>query len=251
MNWSDPGRTGAVVYAVLGAVAAVAVAGLTRLRVAGVRGRRRAAMALPDGAVIVISNHSSYLDGILLALVGRRLGRPLRLLATAGVFRFPVVGGLARRLGYIPVERGTSDAANALEAAASALAEGEAIGIFPEGRTTRDPHQWPERAKTGAVRLALMSGAPIVPIAMVGAHRVLGRRRLVRSLIRSVFLRPEVRSVIGAPIDVWQLTDQSDPDASELRRLADLVMEQLIDLVEELRGEIAPDPIGVPRRDAA
>ena len=55
------------------------------------------------------------------------------------------------------------------------LADGEAVGIFPEGRLTRDPMMWPERAKTGAVRLALRTGAPIVPVAMVGAHRVVGR----------------------------------------------------------------------------
>ena len=74
--------------------------------------------------------------------------------------------------------------------------------MFPEGRITRDPNQWPERAKTGAVRLALRSGAPIVPVAMVGAHEVVGRKRIVLRLIKNVILRPRVDVLVGEPIDV-------------------------------------------------
>ena len=132
------------------------------------RGRRAVAEALPPGGIIVISNHTSYADGVLLALACKRMGRPLRLLATGGVFRVPVLGGLLRRLGFIRVERGTADAAEALGPATEALAAGEAVGLFPEGRITRDPAMWPERAKTGVVRLALGTGAPIVPVAMSG-----------------------------------------------------------------------------------
>ena len=97
-----------------------------------------------------------------------------------------------RRVGFIPVKRGSRDAADALTPAAEALAAGELVAIFPEGRVTRDPDHWPERARTGAVRLALRTGAPIVPVALTGAHRVAGRRHLVRSLLVNVVLRPRV-----------------------------------------------------------
>lgn len=245
MNWSSPGRLGAVVYALAALLFSGLIAVVSRLRLAKRRGRRRAAARLPGGAVIVISNHASYADGVMLALVCRRLGRSVRLLATGGVFRAPLLGGLVRRLGFIPVERGSADASAALDTAVAALAADEAVGIFPEGRTTRDPHQWPERAKTGTVRLALRSGAPIVPIAMVGTHRLLGRGEALRSILRSVVLRPEVRVVVGEPIDVRALTDATEPDPEEIRRLADEVMGKLVTLVADVRGEVAPDPIGV------
>ena len=245
MSWTSPGRTGAVLYAVAAALLSGIVAVVSRVRLAKRRSRKRAAEDLPDGAVIVISNHASYADGVLLALVCRRLGRSVRLLATSGVFRAPGLGGLVRRLGFIPVERGAATAAASLEVAVEALAAGEAVGIFPEGRTTRDPDQWPERAKTGAVRLALLSGAPIVPIAMVGTHHVLGRRHAVRSILRNVVLRPKVLVDVGAPIDVRSLATCESPDADEVRKLADTVMGTLVALVAELRNEVAPDPLGV------
>ena len=200
----------------------------------------------------MISNHTSYADGVLLALACRRLGRELRLLATAGVFRIPVVGSLARRLGFIRVHRGSSDASAALDEAATALAAGEAVGLYPEGRLTRDPMMWPERAKTGAVRLALRSGAPIVPVAMLGAHEVIGRRRPVTTLVRNVIRRPKVTTRVGAPIEVralMQIGPTTEPTVDEVRVAADLVMGRLVDLVEELRGEVAPHPHGAPRRD--
>ena len=103
------------------------------------------------------------------------------------------------RLGFIPVARGGPDAAHALDAAAAALAAGEAVGVFPEGRITRDPNRWPERAKTGAVRLALRSGAPIVPVAMVGAHEVVGRKRIVLRLLKNLAAATAGRRRWSAP----------------------------------------------------
>lgn len=210
------------------------------------RGRQRVAKALPDGGVIVIANHTSYADGFLLALVCRRMGRSLRLLATSGLFRIPLVGRLARRVGFIPVQRGTATAGAALEPAIDALALGEAVGLFPEGRTTRHPGQWPERARTGVVRLAVRSGAPVVPVALVGAHRVIARRRMVSRLMFNVVIRPKVSVSVGTPIDVSALLDRTQlDDRDALRSATDAVMAELVALVAEVRREVAPDPIGV------
>jgi 1-acyl-sn-glycerol-3-phosphate acyltransferase len=238
-SWRHPGRTGALLYAIAASVVGGALTVVSRLQIAKQRGRRRVATALPDGGIIVISNHTSYADGLLLALVCRRLGRSLRMLATSGVFRAPVLGWLVRRLGFIPVERGTIRAAESLTPALEALAAGEAVGIFPEGGLTRDPDKWPGRAKTGAVRLALRSGAPIVPIAMVGAHRVLDRGHMASQLVSNILLRPRVDTAVGAPIDVraW-VTDPDDP--GQIRDATERVMARLTGLVEELRGELAP-----------
>ncbi len=247
-NWRHPGRTGAIIYALLAAVFGGLVTATSRLQVERQRGRAEVARRLPDGAVIVISNHTSYADGVLLVLACRRQGRSLRMLATAGVFKVPVVGWLGRRLGFIPVSRGTKDAAGSLDAAVEALSHGEAVGLYPEGRLTRDPAMWPERAKTGAVRLALRSGAPIVPVAMVGAHEVVGRRRILLRLMANVIRRPRVEVRIGAPIDALGLAGGvTDPPPDVVREIADSTMAELIELVAELRGEEPEHPTGVPR----
>jgi 1-acyl-sn-glycerol-3-phosphate acyltransferase len=249
-GWRNPGRTGAVLYT-FGAVAVgIASTMVSRLAVARQRGRRNAAQRLPDGPIIVISNHTSYADGVLLVLACRRLGRSLRLLAKSAMFRVPVLGRLLRRLGFIPVERGGPDAARALDAAAEALAAGEAVGIFPEGRITRDPQRWPERSKTGAIRLALRSGAPIVPVAMVGAHEVVGSKRNFTRLIKNLVLRPRVEVMVGAPIDVRPLVGwAAEPSHDAVRDAADLVMGELIALVAEVR-QLDPDyALGAPRLD--
>ncbi len=235
-----------MLYAVLATLLGAVVTVISRLQIARQRGRRRVADRLPEGPLIVIANHTSHVDGILLALVCRRLGRSLRLLTTSGVFRAPIVGSVARRLGFIPVDRGAATAAASLDAAVEALAAGEAIGIFPEGRLTRDPDRWPERAKTGAVRLALRSGASIVPVAMVGSHRVLDRGHVVRQVVMNVLLRPTVDTAVGPRIDIttWGV----DPnDLDQVRAASDRVMAALIDLVEELRGQQAPAEAGVER----
>lgn len=244
-QWKNPGPLGSVLYALAAVFLGSVVTIVSRLRVAKYKGRRRAAAALPEGPIIVVSNHASYADGIMLALVCRRMGRSVRLLATSGVFGVPGIGWLARWLGFISVKRGSSDASLALEAAAEALAAGEAVGIFPEGRTTRDPEMWPERAKTGAVRLALKTGAPIVPIAMVGTHRVLRRGHPIRSILVNVVLRPEVLTDVGEPMNLRAMAGEDNPSPERVRELSDVVMGRIIDLVEALRDEVAPDPAGV------
>lgn len=245
-SWKHPGRTGAILYALAATLIGGMVTVISRLQVARVRGERAVVRELPPGGVIVISNHTSYADGVLLALVCRRLGRSARLLATAGVFRAPLLGSLVRKLGFIPVNRGAKDAADSLGPAADALAAGEVVALFPEGRLTRDPNHWPEKAKTGAVRLALRSGAPIVPVAMDGAYRVIGKRRVVLDVVKAVVLRPKVLTAVGDPIDVRALL-VGEVTPEEVRRLTDVVMAELIDLVEGLRGQVAPAESGVER----
>lgn len=249
MSWTQPGRLGKGLYAVGALVIGGLSTTLTRLQVARYREGQEVVEELPDGPVIVIANHASYSDGLILALVCRRMGRSLRLLAKDGIFHMPLVGWVARQIGYIPVERESSRAIDALESAVQALEAGEAVGLFPEGRTTRDPQQWPERSKTGAVRLALRTGAPIVPIAMTGTHLIMGRGRITRTLLKSLVIPPEVDTLVGDPIDVRRMLGDREPTPEVVRDLADRVMGMLVYLVEQLRGETAPDPIGVPRTD--
>ena len=245
-TWQRPGFRSALLYGLLASLLGTVVTSVSRLELTR---RSMPDHALPEGPVIVVANHTSFADGILLALVGRRLGRSLRLMATGGVFRHRLAGPLLRRLGFIPVLRGTSSAADSLDVAAKALAGGEAIGLFPEGRITPDAAQWPERGKTGAVRLALRTGAPIVPVALVGAHQVVGKSRILPRLLRNALWRPVVRVAVGDPIDVRRLAgvgDDDELDEGRIRQLTDEVMGELVARVAELRGEPAPYTIGVP-----
>jgi 1-acyl-sn-glycerol-3-phosphate acyltransferase len=247
-GWRYPGRSGALLYAVLAGLLGVAVTTVSRLSVARQRGRRRVASALPDGPIIVIANHTSYADGVLLALACRRLGRSLRLLAKSSMFRIPVFGRILLALGFIPVARGEAGGGGALAAAAEALEAGEAVGIFPEGTITHDPDRWPMRSKTGAVRLALQTGAPIVPVALVGAYRIVDGRRVVVGLLKNLVLRPRVDVAVGAPIDVRALVGGvDDPPPDVVRQTADLVMGELVALVADVR-QLEPDHVtGAPR----
>ena len=115
--------------------------------------------------------------------------------------------------------------------------------------------EMPERLPSSTVSAEggiSMSTAPIAirgPVAMVGAHHVVGRRRVAVTLIANVVRRPKVSTKVGRAIDVRALMNigpATEPTNDEVRHAADLVMRQLVDLIEDLRGQTAPDPIGVP-----
>ena len=114
--------------------------------------------------VIVCPNHISWFDPLQTAHFLYDNGRPPRYLGKEAVFRIPVVGRIIRGAGQIPVYRETVDAA----AVACARrwrrsTRGECVVVYPEGTITRDPDLWPMTGKTGAARIALATGAPVIP----------------------------------------------------------------------------------------
>lgn len=121
------------------------------------------------GPVILCSNHRSWWD---VPIVGACLGRRVRFMAKAELFRYPLFGHLLHRLGAFPVRRQEADR-QALRRALELLASGEAVGVFPEGHRSADGKLGPGLA--GAAYLALSSGVPVVPVAVAGAYR---RRQL-------------------------------------------------------------------------
>src|ERR1051326_5220332 len=125
------------------------------------------------GGVVVAANHISHVDALAFGhfIYGNRRLPPV--LAKAGVFNNQVVGGALRAAKQIPVYRDTADAANALRDAIAAVRAGEAIAVYPEGTITRDPGLWPMAAKTGAARIALTTGCPVIPVAQWGPQEIL------------------------------------------------------------------------------
>ena len=189
---------------------------------------------LPPGGVVLAANHLSVLDPVVVAHhLLLDLDRAPRFLVKSELFRGR--GLVARVLcgaGQIPVDRDTPDAAKALDAAVDALARGETVVIYPEGTVTRDPAHWPMAARTGVARLALESGAPVLPLAQWGAQDAWGvaRRPLPR---RTASFR------IGPPVDLSAYTGR--PLTTEvLREATDAVMDALTEQVAVLRGEPAP-----------
>ncbi len=169
------------------------------------------------GAVIVVTNHISNFDPVAL-------------------WHLPVVGWLARSLAQIPVERRTPRARESLAAAADALARGECVVIYPEGTITADPEGWPMTGHPGAARLALQTGAPVVPIGQWGAHQVMaGRGASVPRLLP----RSTMQVLVGDPVDLGDLYDASEsPTAAAEGSMR--IMDAISALVGELRGRTPP-----------
>jgi 1-acyl-sn-glycerol-3-phosphate acyltransferase len=186
-----------------------------------------------DGPLILAGNHVGTFDPIAFAAAAARRRLAPRMMATGGVFRAPIVGSLMRAAGHIPVDRGRDTITKAVPDALSALAIGSVIFIYPEGRIGLDPELWPERAKTGAARLALASRAPVVPVATWGAHEVVayhGRGAMTRMLITAIWRRPIVRVHFGAPVD---LADLTAGEVGHAQRASERV-------IEALAAELAP-----------
>jgi 1-acyl-sn-glycerol-3-phosphate acyltransferase len=123
-----------------------------------------------SGPALVAANHISLADPPAVGYLVDLRGREARFLATSGLFRYPILAGLLRRMGQIPVERATSRAAASLEPAAAALRAGEVVVIFPEGGLSADLE--PGRGRTGVARLARTAGLPVVPVGVWGTHRL-------------------------------------------------------------------------------
>jgi 1-acyl-sn-glycerol-3-phosphate acyltransferase len=182
------------------------------------------------GPAIVCCNHISYLDPLGNAYAVIKAGRRPRFLAKDELFTVPIVGRVLRGAGQIPVDRRKSGDPSPLLAAQAALRAGEIVVVYPEGTVTRNPDSSPMAGKTGAVRLALSTGAPIVPMASWGSQAVWqksGRGSLA-------FGRPIwVKS--GPPIDLSAHTDRAD-DREALHELTGQVMSEIESLVEGLRS---------------
>jgi 1-acyl-sn-glycerol-3-phosphate acyltransferase len=161
--------------------------------------------------------------------VDRARRRP-RFLAKRELFRNPVLRTVLLGAGQIPVDRGTGDRTPLLDAA-RALEAGEVVVIYPEGTSlTTDPDFAPGPGKNGAVRLSLMTGIPILPVATWGGQYVWRRgERIHPTFGRPVWLKA------GDPYDV-SARSASIHDRDTVRELTEGLMKQLTGLVDDLRA---------------
>jgi 1-acyl-sn-glycerol-3-phosphate acyltransferase len=193
------------------------------------------------GPAIIASNHLSVIDSIYLPLM---LARPVSFAAKSEYFtgtrlRDRLVGAYLRSTNQLSTDRTGGRAAQAmLDAALRHLNSGELFGIYPEG--TRSPDGRLYRGRTGVGYLALHSGAPVIPVAMVGTDKVLAPgRRLPRPG------RIEIR--IGEPLDFAALRGQ--PAGARQRRA---VTDEVITAIQKLSGqEFVPVYASVRKQELA
>jgi 1-acyl-sn-glycerol-3-phosphate acyltransferase len=122
------------------------------------------------GSVILVSNHISFVDPLTLGLLGHRRKRQVHFLAKDALFKKTLLRWFFTSCGQIPVARGTNNASDSLIHAQRALDKGQCVGIFPEGTMPDDLVQLP--IKSGAVRLAQKTAAPIVVVGIWGGHEI-------------------------------------------------------------------------------
>lgn len=181
------------------------------------RGRRNVPRR---GPAIVASNHQSGVDP---AVIGAVLRRRLWWLAKVDLVRNPKVAWFFRSVSVIPVDRDAPEPAS-LEAAAAVLRKGHLFGIFPEG--TRSPDGRLYRGYTGVARIAMMSGAPVIPAGCIGTMRAVPKGRLLPKPLPC-----EVR--FGEPLR-FALRNGED-EAAAVRRFTDEVMEAIARLTGQQR----------------
>ena len=191
-----------------------------------------------DGGFITAINHNSYLDMFSYGHFQYNSGRVPRFLAKAALFKAPVVGTLLRGTGQIPVYRESSNAFGAFRAAVDAIERGECVAFYPESTLTRDPGMWPMTAKTGVARAALLTKAPVIPVAQWGANLAMppyAKENKVR-----FFPRKTLQVKAGPPVDLDRFYGQ-EPTPEVLNAATEHIMAAITALLEEIRGEQAPD----------
>jgi 1-acyl-sn-glycerol-3-phosphate acyltransferase len=195
------------------------------------------------GGVILVPNHASQFDPLVVGYFVYGNGRWPRFLAKASLWDVPVLGPALRRLKQIPVERGSAEAVKSLDVLVDAVQQGGTVVIYPEGTTTREPDLWPMRGKTGAARLALVTGAPVIPVANWGAYRIYDPRTHKLSL----WPRVPVTVTAGRPVDLSRWEGVA-PTKAALEEMTETIMLDIRDLLAGVRGTEPPALYDRPAR---
>ncbi len=184
--------------------------------------------------IVVAPNHISFFDPLVMAHFLHDSGRPPQFMGKQAVFDVPMVGQLLSSTGQIPVTR-DKDPHIALAAAETAIRAGGCVVMYPEGTITRDPDIWPMSGRTGALRLALDTGAPLIPVAQWGAHKVMAPYSKQMRLLPPKLLQVTA----GPPVDVDDLRDRLITRAL-LKQGTDRLMDAITALLADIRGEVPP-----------
>jgi 1-acyl-sn-glycerol-3-phosphate acyltransferase len=183
----------------------------------------------PEGGAIIASNHVSFLDGLLVSLVVPH--RRVMYLTKVKYIDRPMLRWFLTGAGVIPVATDDLGAAGgAVTAGVQAVRSGRLVGIFPEG--TRSPDGRLHRGKTGAARIALASGAPVIPAGIIGTDRAFPRGARLP--------RPRAVRIVFGPAVSLAADGGEAKDAAQTRALTDQVMAAIRELSGQQTAEVNP-----------
>ena len=199
-----------------------------------------------EGGLIVAANHISEADPLAVCHYLHACGRYPVFIAKSSLFGYGFVGKVVRGTGQIPVDRDSGGGGAVLTAAQDALSAGQCLVVYPEGTCTRDPDLWPMTGQTGAARLALATGSPVVPLASWGAHELLpyakGEKGGLAGTLEPglhLFPRKKVQLIAGPRVDLSRYDGQPLTGETLHAATAD-IMRAIALLVGELRHEVPP-----------
>jgi 1-acyl-sn-glycerol-3-phosphate acyltransferase len=193
-----------------------------------------------SGGAIIALNHVSHVDPLTAAHLVWDYGRESRYLAKAGLFKNKQFGDFLRAAGQIPVDR--SAGADAFKHAVEAVNAGEIVVVYVEGSITKDPAGWPMVPKSGAARIALATGVPVIPVGQWGAQALLPAYSKKPDLKG----RKTITMRVGDPVPLEDLRAMEiTPEV--VHEATDRIMNAIVGLVEEIRGEQAPPERFDPR----
>jgi 1-acyl-sn-glycerol-3-phosphate acyltransferase len=198
------------------------------------------------GPFILSPNHYSEIDPIAMGAAIWHLGRLPRFMAKESLFRVPVLGWFLRASGQIPVRREGSargSDGNPMGAAGQLIQREAGVIVYPEGTLTRDPDLWPMRGKSGAVRLALETGIPLIPAAHWGTQKLMPRYG------KGIhpFPRKTIEVAVGEPLDLSKF-DGRDIDQKTVNEATVMLMTEITKLLAGLRGETPPAELWDPSK---
>jgi 1-acyl-sn-glycerol-3-phosphate acyltransferase len=187
------------------------------------------------GGCVLAVNHISHVDPVTCAHFVYAWGRVVRFLTKAELFDVTFVGWVIRSARQIPVYRLTTDASQSFAAAVEAVRQGECVVVYPEGTITREPDLWPMTGKTGAARIALTAGVPVIPVAQWGAHEILPPYTKRPHLLP----RKTISMTAGPPVRLDDLAGRPlTPEV--LHEATTRIMDDVTRLLEGIRGGRAP-----------
>lgn len=202
----------------------------------------------PTGGALLVGNHVSFSDPLFDIAFGTSHGRMPRFMAKAELWDLPVVKWVLGHGGHIPVYRASKRVGESFTGAVDALGRGEIVAVYPEGTYTADPDGWPMKPKNGVARIALKSGAPVIPMANWGTQNFLpadGKPQF----------RPRKRIgiALGPPVDLSEFAGKP-LTRTTLDAATKKIMDEVTALLEGLRDEDRPatpyDPDAVTRPEA-
>lgn len=191
-----------------------------------------------NGGVVLAANHLSYIDPILLGrFVLQQKRRWPHFLAKSELFTVPILGQVLDKTGQVPVHRGTARASESFHDAVSAINNGRLICVMPEGTLTRDMDYWPMQGKSGAARIALTTGCPLIPVALWGSERIVPPgKRAIWSIPFALTHRHPVSVVVGEAVNLDDLRGR-ELDADVLHEATNRLMLAITTLLADVRSE--------------